>query len=174
MEVMKSLIITLILLTSFLSIDAQDSTKKNRKDNKDEKRAEQIKKVSELIESKTFVFNIRQAVPMCGDVVSLDYLYSVSLDKNIISSYMPFYGFESNYVIENSPLNFTKLCEDYSMIIEDNKYIITFNVPEESGNMKFYFRISELGYAYLKIYSKERQSIAFQGIIAEIEPTVLN
>ncbi len=168
---MKSLIITLILLTSFLTIDAQEDTKKSRKEYREEKKAEQAKKVSELVESKTFVFSPRQAVPMCGDAVGLDYLYSVRLDKNTVNSYLPFYGFESDYVIENSPLDFAKLCNDYSMTKEDNKYIVTFYVPEENGSMKYYFRISELGYTYLKITSKERQSIAFLGIIEEIQPT---
>ena len=168
---MKGLFFTVILLTIFLSTDAQDMTKKSRKLSKEEKQTEQIKKVRELIENKTFVFSARRAVPICGDPVSLENSYLVKIDNGITNSYLPFYGFESEYAIENSPFDFTKTYESYSISKEDNKYVINFNVPTEDDNLKFYLRISELGYAYLKITSTHRQCISFQGMIEEAKPT---
>ena len=50
---MKGLVFTLIVIVSFLSANAQESTKKSSKSYKEEKQAEQIKKVSELVENKT-------------------------------------------------------------------------------------------------------------------------
>lgn len=169
---MKGLVFTLILTVFLLSVNAQESTKKSRKQCKEEKQAEQIKKVSELVKNKTFVFNVHRAVPLCGDAVSLEYLYFVKLNNYIVNSYLPFYGFESELSIENTPLNFTESFEDYSIKKEDNKYVINFSVPIENDNLKFYFRISELGYAYLKITSTQKQPISFLGIIEEDKPLI--
>jgi hypothetical protein len=169
---MKGLVFTLILMVFFLSINAQESTKKSRKQCKEEKQAEQIKKVSELVKNKTFVFNVHQAKPLCGDAVSLEYLYFVKVNNNTVNSYLPFYGFESELSIENTPLDFTKSFENYSTKKEDNKYVINFNVPVENDNIKFYFQISELGYTYLKITSTQKQGISFLGIIEENKPEI--
>ena len=169
---MKGLLLMLILSTSFLITDAQEITQKSRKQSKEEKQAQQIKKVKELIESKNFVFSARKAVPVCGDPVSLENLYLIKVDNGFTKSYLPFYGFETDYVIENSPLDFTKPYKGYTIKNENNKYIINFIVPDENDNMKFYLRISELGYAYLKITSSKRQCISFQGMIEDVKPTV--
>ena len=171
---MKSFIFTVTLLALFLSINAQEDTMKNSKLCKEEKQAEQVKKVQALIESKSFVFSVRQAIPLCGDPVSLEFLYSLKLDNGIVSSYLPFYGFDSDYQIENSPLIFRDPYESYSVDKNKDKYEINFNVLSEDNDMKFYMRISELGYAYLKITSDQRQSISFLGIIDDIEPAVFS
>ena len=169
---MKGLVFTLIVIVSFLSANAQESTKKSSKSYKEEKQAEQIKKVSELVENKTFVFNAHKAVPLCGDAVNLEYLFFVNLNNNKITSYLPFYGFESDYTIENTPLSFTSTINDYSINLEKDKFVITFNVSNNDDDLKFYFRISKLGYTYLKITSEQRQPISFLGIIDESEPSV--
>ena len=169
---MKGLVLTLILTVFLLSVNAQENTQKSRKQCKKEKQAEQIKKVSELVKNKTFVFNAHRAVPLCGDAVSIEYLYFVKVNNNTVNSYLPFYGFESELSIENTPLNFTKSFENYYTNKEDDKYVINFNVPVENDNLKFYFRISELGYAYLKITSTQKQPISFLGIIEEDESLV--
>ena len=171
---MKGLFFTIILMTLFILTDAQESAKKSSKLCKEEKQAEQIKKVKELVENQTFAFSVRQAVPLCGDPVSLDYLYSLKIDNGYTNSHLPFYGFESDYNIENSPIDFKKPYENYSIKREKNNYIVNFNVPGENDNMKFYLRISELGYAYLKISSDQRQCISFQGMIEEVKPTVFS
>ncbi len=171
---MKSFIFTLALSILYFSVNAQEVAKKSRKECKNEKLAEQTEKVSKLIESKTFVFSARSVVPQCGDPVSLEEFFSLNINGGIISSYLPFYGFESDYKIENSPLIFTRPYENYSEKQEKDKYIIGFNAMGENDNMKFYFRISELGYTYLKVSSEQRQSISFLGIIDEVEPAVFS
>ena len=113
---MKSFIFTLLSLVLFLSINAQDDTKKNSKLCKEEKQAEQVKKVQALIENKSFVFSVRQAVPLCGDPVSVDFIYSLKLDDGLVSSYLPFYGFESDLKIFYDPL---KSRQRYQVRISD-------------------------------------------------------
>lgn len=171
---MKNLTITLIVLAFFLSVEAQESTKKSRKEFKEEKQAEQIKKVSELIENKTFVFSALKAVPLCGDPVSLEYLYSAKIENGIISSYLPFYGIDTEYKIENSPLIFTKHYNEYSIQKENDKYEIQFNIPAENDIIKFRFKISKFGFAQLKVTSTQFQGISFLGFIDENVPTVFS
>ncbi len=171
---MKGLIFTVVLLTLFFSVNAQESAKKTRKLSKEEKQAEQIKKVSNLIENKTFVFRAHKAVPLCGDPVSLEYLYSLKIVNGIVNSYLPFYGIDPEYKIENSPLIFTNSYNGYTVNIENNKYEINFNVPVENDIIKLHLRISELGYAYLKVSSTLRQNISFLGIIDDVEPSVFS
>ena len=171
---MKSLIFTLVFFMMCFSVNAQENTKKNSKQSKEEKREAQIKKVKELIDNKAFVFSARQAVPLCGDPVCLEYFYSLKISDGVARSYLPFYGFESDYNIENSPLDFAKSYEEFSVKKENNIYIINFSIPDDNNNMQFYLNISELGYTYLKIISEQRQSISFRGIIEEIEPAVFS
>jgi hypothetical protein len=167
---MKSLILAFVLTTLFITMYAQESTKQSRKE---EKKAEQIIKINNLIESKTFAFNAHRVIPMCGDAISLEYLYFVKVNNSTISSYLPFYGFESEYSIDNTPFDFTKTFYNYSNKKEQSKYVINFNVPVENDNFNYYFRITELGYTYLKITSTERQTISFMGIIDEIDPAIV-
>lgn len=171
---MKRFIYTLVILVLFVSVEAQDDTKQSRKQSKEEKQAEQIKKVSELIESNNFVFNALKAVPLCGDPVSLEYLYSLKVDNGVISSYLPFYGINTEYKIENSPLIFANSYNKYSSEKEDNGYKITYNVAVEDDNVKLCFRITKFGFAYLQVTSEKRQGISFSGFIDEIQPAVFS
>lgn len=171
---MKSLTLTLVILTFFLSTEAQESAKKSRHDLKEEKQAEQVKKVSELIENKTFVFSALKAVPLCGDPVSLEYLYSAKIENGIISSYLPFYGIDTEYKIENSPLIFTNSYNEYSIHKENDKYEIQFNIPVENDIIKFKFKISKFGFTHLKVTSNQFQGISFLGFIDENVPTVFS
>ena len=171
---MKSLIFTVILLISFLSVNAQEDTKKSRKQCKEEKQAEQIEKIRNLIENKSFVFNARRAIPLAGEAVNLNYFYTVKVDNNKVVSYLPFYGtsYEEAYSIQNSPFDFTNPLTKFKVDKEKDKYIVSFSVYNNDNEIRYYFRISELGYTYLKVTSVQRQCISFQGMIGEAEPTV--
>ena len=161
----------MILLVSFLSVNAQDTAKKSRKERKAEKEAKKIEKIKHLINSKTFVFDATHVMPMGGGTKYLNYDYDVKIEKDTVDSYLPFYGvaYYTDYNPTHSAFDFKKPVEEYKMEKEKDGYMIDIATRNGMDHINYTFHISELGFATLHVTSTNRQSISYYGTINEIE-----
>lgn len=168
---MKNVIFILVLLISFLSINAQDVTKKSRKEIRAERQVQKIKEIRSLLENKTFVFNATHTSPMSGGSIDLSYYFDVKIKGDTVFSYLPFYGvaYRVDYGSRNSPFDFVKPIEKFSSKKDENGYQITFEASNGNDHINFTFQISDLGFATLNVTSTNRQFISFYGTIDEIE-----
>lgn len=169
---MKNIVITMILLVAFLgSTTAQDNSRKSRKERKAEKEAKKIEQIKKLLEDKTFVFKATHALPLGGGSKYLNYSYDVTVKKDTVNSYLPFYGvaYRVEYGARKSGFDFIQPLEKYEMEKEKDGYVVDLEMDNGMDHLNYTFHISEVGYATLHVTSTNRQSITYYGTIEPIE-----
>lgn len=155
----------------FVSINAQDSSKKSRKELKNKQQAKEREELKNILNDRNFIYSPTMVLPMNGASVQLNYSYSTKIKGDTISSYLPFYGvaYSVKYGSRNSPFDFVKPIENYTIEKDKNGYMVKFDVQNEMDHLKFTFHISENGYANLNVISTNRQSISYYGTIEKPE-----
>ena len=162
---MKNLIIMVLLLISVSNLNAQETEKKSKKELKAEKEAKKIEEIKALVESKTFVFDARNANPMGGRTVTLTSEYDVKVTNDSIYSYLPYYGvaYTASYGGSDSPMNFKQPFETCDMEKTKKGYLVKVKVKNGNDMLDFSFHISETGTTTLSVSSVNRQAISYYG-----------
>lgn len=163
---MKNLLIVALLLTMF-SVNAQETEKKSKKELKAEKKAQQIEEIKNIVESKNFVFDARNANPMKGRSVTLTSDYDVRVTNDSIFSYLPYYGvaYTASYGGTDSPMIFDVPFETCTQEKAKNGYMVKIEAKNKNDRLTYTFHISETGTTNLNVSSMNRQSITYYGEI---------
>lgn len=156
--------ILLITLAFFSATSAYAQTKA-------EKRAQQAAAIQKLVDNRSFVFSAQSAQPTSGGTIQLTSPYSVTVVKDTVSSYLPYFGvaYSSQIGQTNSPLDFTSKKFQYKTQANRNGNTITINFEDQNDVRMMTFNISSGGYGTLTVISTNRQSISFYGYL---EPKV--
>ncbi|MBL4678987.1 MAG: DUF4251 domain-containing protein [Mucilaginibacter sp.] len=141
----------------------------NTKQTKAAKKAQEVK---ELVDSKNFVFQATYMYPMGGGQQYLSSPYDLTIGKDTVSSFLPYFGVAySNAGYNNtndSGIKFTSTKFDYK--IKDLKkggYRIYIKPNDVPGNTQMYLEVYSNGYANLSVNNINRQNIRFDGYIKE-------
>ena len=166
---MKKIILLVLILSCVTIINAQEK-KKSKKEIKAEKNAKLAAETTELINSKTFVFKARTAIPMGGRTVNLTTDYDVRVENDSVFSYMPYYGraYTAAYGGE-SPMNFEAPILDYSSEKTKKGYQVKLVAKNKNDRIEFSFQIMETGSTTLVANSTNRQSISYYGMLVKKE-----
>lgn len=168
---MKNLIIIAIMFLSVFAVTAQETQKKSKKELKAEKKARQMQEVKELVESRNFIFEARNANPMSGKTINLTSDYDVKITNDSVFSYLPYYGVSHSAVYggTESPMIFSQPFEKIS--VEDAKkgYLVKVAVKNGSDRLDFSFHISITGSTSLSVSSINRQAISYSGEVVKTE-----
>lgn len=164
---MKSLIITAVLLVTFLFTATAQQEQRNRKERRDEKQAQQKEEIKNLLQQKTFVFKPTHAMPLGGGSIFLSHSFEAEIKNDTLNSYLPFYGvaYRADYGSTRSAFDFIQPVEDYSFEEVKSGYRVTFDVKNKMDYLTFQFQISEIGYTTLSVISTNRQAISYYGHI---------
>jgi len=129
----------------------------------------QSKDTKALVESQNYVFKAQTAMPLSGRVRHLTADYDLKISKDVVVSYLPYYG--RAYV---APMDPTKNGLDFSS--KDFKYTatpgkkdgwtVTIKPTDYKDVQQMTLHISSSGYATLQVMSTNRQAISFNGVIA--------
>ena len=180
------LLIAFLTLGSFYSATAQDTT---RKINREKRIAMQAADIKKLIDNKRFVFKAQFANPLGGGVTTingrlinisptgnghiyLNYDYDVKVKPDSVIAYLPYYGrttFDASYGNTNdSGVMFTSTKFGYTAKTgKKGSTVITITPTDAKYNRKMIFEIQENGNAQLQMIITNRNSISFDGYIAE-------
>ena len=125
-----------------------------------------------LIESKDFVFIPRYVNPMNGRRRDLTPGYELSVSKDSLVSYLPYFG--RGYIAPVSPTDvdydFTSTKFTYTVTPARNGWNISIKVSDQPYLRDMYFRIYENASASLNVTSMDRSSISYDGYIARRKP----
>jgi hypothetical protein len=168
---MKNTLIIGILLLSFFTVTAQETQKKSKKELKAEKKAQQMQEVKEIVESKNFVFEARNANPMSARSITLTTDYDVKITNDSIYSYLPYYGVSHSAVYggTESPMIFSQPFETISSEDVKKGYLVKVAVKNGSDRLDFSFHISVTGSTTLSVSSMNRQAISYYGEVVKID-----
>ena len=126
----------------------------------------------ELITSGNFIFKAQTALPSGGQAIQLTSTYDLSISKDTIVAYLPYYGRAYSAPVGSAEggIKFTSSKFDYK--IKERKkggWEIIINPKDEREVQQIYLTISSSGYANLQVINTNRQPISFNGYIMQPE-----
>jgi Domain of unknown function (DUF4251) len=137
--------------------------------NAQEKKPDEIKRI---VESKNYVFVARMANLQVGSSRQLTLDYDLTIAKDTIISYLPYFG--RAYAAPVNPseggIKFTSTKFDYKPEYDDKQWKITIKPKDASEVQQLYLDIFDNGSASLQVISTNRQNISFEGYIKEGKP----
>jgi hypothetical protein len=159
-RILLMLIFSVITITSF-----SQATRKGSRAAAEEFRKSQVEA---LINSRTFVFHARMAIPSAGKSVDLTtYRSYVSFSPDLIESSLPFFGRAYSGVGygNDTGMHFSGSPEDFLVQKKNKNYQINTSVQGEQDHYRLTLTISYGGTASLTITSNNRESISYTGDI---------
>jgi hypothetical protein len=133
-----------------------------------DKKQQKATEISNLIQSKNFVFIAQYALPLGGRPINLTSQYDVRVLKDTINTDLPFYGraFVAPLNPSEGGIRFTSTQFDYTT--EEKKkggWDITILPKDTKDVRQMFLSVTETGNATLQVTSNNRQSINFTGYI---------
>lgn len=122
-----------------------------------------------IIEAQNFVFIARYVNPMSGGKRELSSGYEVSISKDTVISYLPFFG--RGYIASISPsdvdFDFTSTKFTYAIKPANRGWSISVKPKDQTYLRELYFRIFDNASASLNVTSIDRSVISYDGYISE-------
>jgi hypothetical protein len=165
-------IIFVVIATFFVT--SGFAQEKSKKQIKEEQKKEQQQQTEAMVNSKTFVFVARTALPQGYKTVNLNTSeYNVTFKPEYIVSYMPFYGKAYSGVGYggDAGLKFEGKPEEFTVTKSKKNYQVNAVVKGQNDVYTISATISFTGSASLTILSNNRSSISYNGEIATIKET---
>jgi len=167
---MKTAIIFLVIFA--LGITAISAQEKSKKQLKEEKKIEKQKQVEQMVNSKSFVFNAKTAMPTGYKTVNISTdSYRVKFLPEFIDSYLPYFGTAYSGVGYggDTGLKFSGKPEEYTVTAGKKNYQVNAVVKGERDTFKIAVSVTFSGSASLTITSNNRSTITYSGDISEVK-----
>jgi hypothetical protein len=160
-----------ILFTTSLAIITffQCSTAQKNTENKNDSKKMSFKN---LVDSQHFVFVAQSVTPLRGSFHNLTSLYDVSITKDTLVSYLPYFGraYTAPLNPSESGLNFTSTNFLYSATPHKKSgWDVIIKPKDKTDVQQFLFTIYDNGSANLNVISTSRDPISFNGYIKKEE-----
>ncbi len=126
--------------------------------------------VKNMVESGQYIFVAQFAIPMAGRTIALTSEYDLTVSKDSIIAYLPYYGRAYQAPLDPSQggIKFTSTKFDYKTAkAKKNGWDISVATKDQSDNSRLSLHISVNGKATLQASSVYRQPISFTGYIKE-------
>ncbi|MDR1172236.1 MAG: DUF4251 domain-containing protein [Bacteroidales bacterium] len=140
------------------------------KKSKKERRQEQAEKVQEMVKAQDYRFVAQRALPMSGRSVNLTSEYDVTVGKDTVNAYLPYFG--RAYVAPMYPseggIKFES--KDFDYKLENAKkggWNVYITIKDTNRRIGMILNISTSGSANLSVNDDSRQSISFNGYVDE-------
>jgi len=131
---------------------------------------EQEAAIKNLVDNQRFIFYAESATPLSGKPGFLSPGYVFSVSKDSLTSDLPYFGrvYSAPINATEGGIKFTSTQFDYTYSAKKGGgWEISIKPKDVQDAQKFFLTIYENGKAYLQASSNSRQSITFNGYIAE-------
>lgn len=126
--------------------------------------------IKNMVDSQHFVFEAQSVTPLRGNFRNLTSSYDVSVTKDTLRSYLPYFGRAYNPPIgqTQSPLDFTSTSFTYSVSpYKKNGWKILIKPSDKTGVQQYLFTVFDNGNASLQVISTSRDAISFNGYLGQ-------
>ncbi len=142
-------------------------------DSKKEKKAKKEEEIKNLIDSQKYVFKAQTAFPMGKRSINLNTDYDVSVSKDAVVSYLPYYGRAYSATPGSSNgLDFTS--KDFEYTINETKrkdgWDIVIKPKDTQLARELLLTAFKNGSANLQVTSNDKQNISYSGYITAPRP----
>jgi hypothetical protein len=124
--------------------------------------------IKNLLYSQQYIFYAQSVIPSSGRQRFLTSEYTVTISKDTIVSYLPYFGraYSATLGTTDGGIKFTSVDFDYT-ISDRKKGGWEINIHPKGGQdvQKLNFTVYNNGTAYLFVNSNNRQSISFNGYV---------
>ena len=155
---MKNTRTFLLLFTAMLTGSLMTNAQKSNPD-----------EIKRMIESRNYIFKAQTAEPQGSMVRQLTPEYDLTIGRDTIISYLPYFG--RAYVAPVNPseggIKFTSTKFDYKQSNNGKSWKITIKPKDASEVQQLYLDIFDNGRATLQVISTNRQGISFSGYVEE-------
>lgn len=174
---MKTTIISRIALLTLIGLVfllfSNNTIAQDKKADKKKEKAQQIKSIVE--DSVKYVFLAEIAIPQAGNMRTLTYGYDITVTKDSINSYLPYFGRAYGGIefgSTKSPLDFitTKFNYESKSKKKSNGWDINIEIKDQTDVKKMIFSIFDNGSATLDVFFNSRSQISFNGYVKAIPP----
>lgn len=159
MKTIKLICLFFPLVSSFIAY-SQDS--------KEEQKSAKAAEISNLVETKHFVFRPQSATASRGATQQLSYGYSLAVSPDEVVSDLPYFGRAYSAPINPSDGGIKFKSTEFDYTVKNRKkggWDITL-VPKDVNNApKVYLSVAANGNTSLRVISTNRESISFSGFI---------
>ncbi|RFM26352.1 DUF4251 domain-containing protein [Deminuibacter soli] len=138
--------------------------------NSQSKKEARIARVQQLVNNQRYVFKAQTMLPMSGRSRTLTSDYDLSITKDTLVSYLPYFGraYSAGYNSSDNGIQFTSVNFTYTLTPKKKGgWDVTIIPKDYNAVQQMNLRISSDGYASLQVTSTSRQSISYNGYIAE-------
>ncbi|MCL2739470.1 MAG: DUF4251 domain-containing protein [Bacteroidales bacterium] len=158
------------ILTLCALIAAGGALYAQEKKSKKERRLEVAEKVQGMVHAQEYKFVAQQALPMSGRSINLTADYDMSVAKDSVIAYLPFFG--RAYVAPVNPLEggikFQSVDFDYKLQnAKKGGWTAHIVVRNAQQRIELTLHITTTGLASLSVLDHTRQTISFSGYLEE-------
>lgn len=161
---------TILFMTCLAVISyCQSSTAQNDAADKSDAKKAAFKN---MVDSQHFVFVAQSVTPLRGQFRSLTSSYDITISKDTMVSYLPYFGRAYSAPIDPSKaaLNFTSTSFSYSVTAhKKNGWNVVVKPKDNTDIQQLLFTIFDNGSASLNVTSTSRDPISFNGYIQKEE-----
>jgi len=121
--------------------------------------------VREALDNRQFTVEVNYVLPSNGKAHFLSSQYELTIDHEMINSYLPFFGRAYNIPYDGGKgLIFKSTISEYvEKRDETNKTMIKIKTSNDEDRYDYYIEVFPSGKANITVMSMRRQQIAFQG-----------
>lgn len=169
-----SVLYSFLLLSLFL-FGGSKANAQSVKTTRAQKTALKKQDIKKMMDNQNFVFMAQMALPLGWKTINLNYDYSLTVSKDSLDCYLPYFG--RAYVAPYNPtdpaetgIRFKTKKFDYNNSLKKSGWEITLIPHDVKETRQLILTVSELGYASLNVISNNRQAISFNGYVMENKP----
>jgi D-Tyr-tRNAtyr deacylase len=140
----------------------------SQNEDRQSKMAAKEAKVKKIVDSERFQMTMNQANPMGGRMISLTPEYTLTLAKDSVISYLPYFGRAYSAPLNSEGgIKFTELIHDKKISFNAKKgnYTLSFKAQTKEDTYLFFITIWLNGNVTVSVTSNNRQPIDFSGEI---------
>jgi hypothetical protein len=126
--------------------------------------------IKNMVASAQYIFVAEYAIPMTGRTVALTSEYDLTVSKDSIIAYLPYYGRAYQAPLDPSQggIKFTSSKFEYQTVkAKKNGWDISIVIKDQSDNGRLALHVASNGRATLQVSTTFRQPITFTGYIKE-------
>ncbi|MES1222571.1 MAG: DUF4251 domain-containing protein [Bacteroidota bacterium] len=157
-----NLLLPMVLFLLTAVINPESSVGQSKKD------SAKIAKIKELVTSQTYTFKAQSAMPMSARTRQLTSEYDLKITKDIITSYLPYFGRAYSAPIGSTDIGLEFTSKDFEYTSADRKkggWDITIKLKDAKDVTQMQLTIFDNGTTTLQVLSNNRQPISFNGYI---------
>jgi hypothetical protein len=160
----------LFIIGFILLISASADGKETRREKRKAREKAKMEEVKKLFTNRGMQFLAQSAQPMGGGMIHLTSEFTLEIDSDQVTSYLPYYGiaYSAEYGGGEGGIKFTETAASSSWKDTKKGYEIRMEVKTRIDTYQLYLTFSPLGFAGLDVSCQNRQPIHFSGIVQAV------